>query len=343
MSLIQRGGQWHFAKRINGTLHRMALKIPVKGAAEKELAATRASEIELKIRKEGFGYDKAPAPTFKEWAQLYDERYLPLKGERTQERDRDILALHATPYFGARRLDKVTKSECVAYLQHRRTSFHADKRRKAPTGISEGTIQRERALLQAVWQRAVEDDLITANPWRGIKRVKTEPRDRVLLPDEQVKLLAELNPTHQRFVRFLLATGLRLDEVLSANLAKLDLEKREIAVIGKGRKTRMVPLSAPAVAIAKEQLEDGGWWRLHPTTLRDVLAGAARRAGIPRVSPHCFRHTFTTRWITSGGDVFLVSKILGHADVSTTAKHYSHLLREDFRKAMDERDLGVEL
>jgi integrase len=341
MSIIQRGAQWWFQKRIQGKLHRHALKVPVKGAAEKELAARRANEIELKIRSEGFGYDKPPAPTFKEWVAKYTATYLPLKGERTQARDLDTLRLHALPYFGAKRLDKITKSDCVAYLNTRRAAFHADPRRKSPTGISEATVQRERALIAAVFQRALEDELITVNPWRGIKRIRTGPRDRVLQADDQAKLLAELDPTWQRFVRFLLCTGLRLDEVLSADLKKLDFEKHEIAVLGKGRQWRIVPLQPVAVAIAQAQLADGGWWRQPRTSVRDILASAARRAGIPRISPHCLRHSFGSRWIIDGGNISVLAKILGHSSVTTTERNYIHLLREDLSKEMAKRDLGV--
>src|SRR5216117_1945901 len=55
----------------------------------------------------------------------------------------------------------------------------------------------------------------------------------------------------------------------------------------------------------------------------------AQRAKISRITPHALRHTFGTRWLQAGGDIYKLSKILGHSSVAVTEAHYAHLLKED--------------
>ena len=55
------------------------------------------------------------------------------------------------------------------------------------------------------------------------------------------------------------------------------------------------------------------------------------------------RHTFGWRWLRGGGDIYTLSKILGHASVAVTEKHYAHLLKEDLRAKADAIDLGLGL
>ena len=81
-------------------------------------------------------------------------------------RDEDMVA-HFLPHFGAKRLDEITKSDMVRYLNFRRMQKSACPGHKTPKQISEATVQRERALLQAIFERAIEDGHEFKNPFRG--------------------------------------------------------------------------------------------------------------------------------------------------------------------------------
>ena len=50
---------------------------------------------------------------------------------------------------------------------------------------------------------------------------------------------------------------------------------------------------------------------------------------IPRITPHTLRHTFGTCWLQAGGDIYKLSKILGHSNVAVTEARYAHLLKDD--------------
>ena len=60
-----------------------------------------------------------------------------------------------------------------------------------------------------------------------------------------------------------------------------------------------------------------------------MLAEGSARAKISSITPHVLRHTFGTRWLQAGGDIYKLSKILGHASVAVTEAHYAHLLTEE--------------
>src|SRR4030095_13323140 len=79
--------------------------------------------------------------------------------------------------------------------------------------VSESTVRRERGLLQSIFERAIDEGHDFRNPFRGIKRGKDKARTRVLSLEEETLLLEALHPRFQRFVRFALGTGCRLDEI----------------------------------------------------------------------------------------------------------------------------------
>ena len=92
----------------------------------------------------------------------------------------------------------------------------------------------------------------------------------------------------------------------------------------------------------KEQLEEEGkLWKQNPQRLREVLAEGAERARIPAITPHALRHTFGTRWLQAGGDIYKLSKILGHSSVAVTEAHYAHLLKEDLVAASQQVEIPV--
>ena len=209
--------------------------------------------------------------------------------------------------------------------------------------VSESTVRRERGLLQSIFERAIDEGHDIRNPFRGIKRGKDKPRTRVLTLDEETLLLEALHPRFQRFVRFALGTGCRLDEIRGIDPERdIDWLRGTVHVIGKFRKERDVPMQPDARAALEEQLEeDGKLWKQNPQRLREVLAEGSARAKIPSLTPHALRHTFGTRWLQAGGDIYKLSKILGHSSVAVTEAHYAHLLKEDLVAASQQVKIPV--
>ena len=70
-----------------------------------------------------------------------------------------------------------------------------------------------------------------------------------------------------------------------------------------------------------------------------LRARCARRSRL--ITPHALRHTFGTRWLQAGGDIYKLSKILGHSSVAVTEAHYAHLLKEDLVAASQQVRIPV--
>jgi len=137
------------------------------------------------------------------------------------------------------------------------------------------------------------------------------------------------------------SSGLRLAELATATLASLDLDQRLITVIGKGRKTRVLPVGSKAEAALREWLrlrpelagEAAADWlflsqrgtRLSERSIQLRLAHHATRLGLPQhLHPHMLRHSFASHLLESSHDLRAVQELLGHANISTT-QIYTHL------------------
>jgi integrase len=328
MGLRKRGDIWVVRKKIDGRRVEMST-----GHTDINLARKRAAQLIGRLIGEDQGIIPKTGVTFAQWWATYDAEYTSQKAVSTQRRDRGII----TPWlalWGPRVMASIQQADCLAGLRRRRMA-------RAGT-LAEGTIQRERRLLQAVFERAVDNNHIPKNPWKGIKGVKDEVRERLLTAEDEVKLRAAIaDPGGNagsrrqatpdvwlRWLTFMLETGLRLDECLSLDRAK-QTHEGYVTVLGKGSKWRDVPLTTKA----KEALA-GGLWRVTPNRTREVLAAACKRAGIAHISPHDLRHTFGHRYLQRGGRIHNLSKILGHASIVVTETHYATLLKDDIATEM---------
>jgi integrase/recombinase XerC len=150
-------------------------------------------------------------------------------------------------------------------------------------------------------------------------------------------------------VEVLYGSGLRVAELCSLRAADVDLDAQRMSVIGKGSKTRLVPLSEPAVAALRRWSSDGRAILAAPTTPRDVVFVNLRgnpltprdvrrildhRSSEP-THPHALRHTFATHLLDGGADLRSVQELLGHQDLATT-QIYTHVSRERLRRVFDQ-------
>jgi integrase/recombinase XerD len=145
----------------------------------------------------------------------------------------------------------------------------------------------------------------------------------------------------QAIVELLYASGLRISELTSARLENLSLPERLIRVVGKGSKTRLVPIGRPACAAIERYLGEERIRLTHNganeiflsqggigfSTQRawQIVKEIAVLAGFDtNVYPHLFRHSFATHLLANGADLRIIQELLGHADISTT-QVYTHV------------------
>lgn len=138
------------------------------------------------------------------------------------------------------------------------------------------------------------------------------------------------------------ACGMRVSEVINCKLESFDADDAFVRVMGKGDKTRLVPVGRSALEALKAYLEKGRPKLVKPGTkshifltvrgrpltrerVRQILQERARVAGIDQhVFPHILRHSFATHLLENGADLRIIQEMLGHADISTT-QIYTHL------------------
>ncbi|AQQ71721.1 Tyrosine recombinase XerC [Limihaloglobus sulfuriphilus] len=180
------------------------------------------------------------------------------------------------------------------------------------------------------------------NPAKDIKKLKEDPPNARFWTLEEYRRVLKNCPDYvQRWIRFIACTGLRAHEFCNLKWGNCDLEKRTITIIGKGRKKRTIGLNDIALGIlegvnkgervipdALVFVNDGGR-ALTRYNLAWHIGEACRDAGLPGGGPHAARHFFATQLLLRGVPIIKVSALLGHASVTTTQRHYSHILSAD--------------
>jgi integrase/recombinase XerC len=192
---------------------------------------------------------------------------------------------------------------------------------------------------------------VRRNPAHDVSAPKAAKRlPETLDPDQMARLLdiaPDDRPGHRSYVlrdraimELLYSSGLRLAELVGLDVEALDLVNGMVRVLGKGEKTRLVPVGSVAVEVLKKWLLERaalakpeekalflgrGGQRLGPRAIQTRVAHWARRQGLSmHVYPHLFRHSFATHLLESSRELRGVQELLGHADISTT-QVYTHL------------------
>ncbi|HTW39142.1 MAG TPA: tyrosine recombinase XerC [Steroidobacteraceae bacterium] len=213
-------------------------------------------------------------------------------------------------------------------------------------GLGPRSIQRRLSAVRSFFRFLLRERIAKCNPAEGIRAPKSPRRlPRTLDPDQMARLL-ELPGTgpfvarDRAIMELFYSSGLRLAELVNLDLSDLDLKDSTVRVLGKGRKTRIVPVGRLAgEALARWIAERASvarsdtmalfvgrtGRRLGARAVQLRIAHWARLRGLPlRVHPHVFRHSFASHLLESSGNLRGVQELLGHADISTT-QIYTHL------------------
>jgi site-specific recombinase XerD len=139
-------------------------------------------------------------------------------------------------------------------------------------------------------------------------------------------------------------TGIRLSELVGLNLDDIDLELKQIKVLGKGSKQRIVPIGSQALKAIKNHLSvrvhlygkrtDGdarkavflaaGGQRLYARAVQRLVENyLTRTSEVTQKSPHVLRHSFATHLLDRGADIRVIKELLGHASLAAT-QVYTH-------------------
>ena len=214
-------------------------------------------------------------------------------------------------------------------------------------GLSGRTIARRVSAVKAWFRYLLKTGVVAENPVVGINVPKNRQRlPRVLDVDQMNSLLrGDGNSIYDKrdlaMWELLYSSGLRVSELVSTDIADVDLAAQEIRVLGKGNKQRVVPIGRLALgAIAiwfsvratfQTSVDEVACFLTHNgrrMTSRNIqlrLRRWAKKFGSDEsVHPHMLRHSFASHMLESSGDLRAVQELLGHSNISTT-QVYTHL------------------
>jgi site-specific recombinase XerD len=226
-------------------------------------------------------------------------------------------------YFG-RSPDRLTLDDVRAYQVH-----------LASKGVAWGSLNQVVCALRFFYGVTLDQAIIPERiPYAR------EPRKlpTVLSAEEVVRFLEAVSSLKSRVaLTTAYAAGLRVSEVAALKVADIESDRMVMRIEnGKGGKQRYVMLSGPLLGVLRS------YWRLtrpslflfpgrtldkpiEPTVLHAACRSAAAAAGIDkRVSVHVLRHSFATHLLESGTDIRIIQVLLGHEQLSTTAR-YTHV------------------
>lgn len=215
--------------------------------------------------------------------------------------------------------------------------LHLRERQYATTSIA-----RKVAALKSFFHHLAAINAIERDPSDGLQAPRVEKYLPHALQPEEVERLFDAVKAADRagqrdlaMLHTIYSTGMRVTELVSLDVAHLDLARGHVRCAGRNRKERVLPLSLPAQSalsayvdgFRRELLRDASESALflnhHGQRLTRqgfwlIIKSYARAAGIADITPHTLRHSFALDRLGSGMDLREVQVLLGHANISTT-------------------------
>ena len=226
----------------------------------------------------------------------------------------------------------------------RRFAAHlASTDREGGRALSRQTVARKLAAIRSFYGHRVERGALEQNPAdlvpsprrpRGLPRaLRAEEVQRLL---DRIPARTPLEARDRALFELAYSCGLRCEEIVNLDLESVDFDGEELRVLGKGAKTRIVPVGEPAQAALERYLSRArpalagrgsqpalfvskNGRRLSASDVRRRLRVWLRAASLAGgISPHVLRHSFATHLLEGGADLRSIQELLGHASLSTT-------------------------
>ena len=213
------------------------------------------------------------------------------------------------------------------------------------------SIQRHLSSAKGFFRFLKKNNLISSSPFELV----TAPKSSNTLPDvlspEDVEQLLNFKPSNtieirdMAIVELMYSSGLRVSETVNINISDFEENMSFLRVIGKGSKTRLVPMGRFAINAINNWLDErekisnntdalflnSKGSRLSVRSIQLRLKKMAIKQGLPPVHPHMLRHSFATHMLESSGDLRTIQELLGHSSLSTTQIYtkldYQHLAK----------------
>ncbi len=227
------------------------------------------------------------------------------------------------------------------------------------------SVARKLSSLRTFFRFLIREQVIDSDPVVSISSPRQDAYMPVFLSVDEVFSLMEAPGDNDTFkerdlavLELLYSTGMRVSELVSLDMNRLDFDSKMVTVTGKGNKERLLPMGRPAVEALsayfpqretlilnrikrgkktekKALFLNGRGSRITSRSIERLVGTYSDRAGITsRVTPHALRHSFATHLLEMGADLRSVQELLGHESLSTTQK-YTHLNMDHLMEVYD--------
>ena len=339
MGLVKRNNIWWMSFTYEGRQVRRSTETSDKKLAEAILSKIRVQIVEGKY----FEKPKEDPYTF---SQLMD-RYLKEHASRRAHYRRYVnMVTNVKAFFGNPNLSQITPKTIVAFKAKR----YAD-------GVMPATINRELAMLKKAFNLACREwEWAKDNPVCRVSMEREQnSRDRWLTEQEEARLLMAAPAWIREVVTFAVNTGMRRGEILALTWAGVDFTRRTVTVFkSKNGERRTIPVNQTVLDLLSHKFEQRRGSRgietavvfcseaatlLDGSNLRRGFTAALKAAQIEDLHFHDLRHTFATRLVQAGVDLYKVQRLLGHKSPSMTQR-YAHHYPESLRDGVEILDRG---
>ena len=279
-----------------------------------------------------------------------ERRYSPLTVRNYRRDIDDFVAFCGVTHdkFNPKAIKRVDIEEWMVYL--------GDKRKLKVTSVN-----RTMASLRTFWRWMLAHGHVEKDLMKPLRQYKAPRRLPTFVPDSRMEdVVAELREdiASEEFERLrdaliillIYTAGLRLSELVEANMCDVSADYATLRVMGKGRKERIQPLLGSLGALLEKYfiqislqnicttqkkaliLSKKGE-RISRRTVERIVDRKLKGVGVQgKTSPHVLRHTFATRVLNEGGDLREIQELLGHSSLKAT-QVYTHLDIERLKHA----------
>lgn len=269
---------------------------------------------------------------------------LEARGSRSHTAYGNSIRIYIVPKLGTLPIASITKATVMTFRDEMARKFAAP------------TVNGMLTCLSSAFSDFVDRGWCEINPVRGVKRVRAGETvyNWISSREDITKLLVECPRGIRELATWALGTGLRISELTTLRWPDVDIERRLIAIhrgrqgTTKSGKVRHIPILDTLLPLVRAMhLRRGGAELVFPGAIgkdgkartrslvgiRVPFKQAIVRAGLdPVLRFHDLRHTFASHWVLDAGDIFRLSKILGHSSVVITQKTYAHLAPEAWQQ-----------
>ncbi|WOJ92915.1 tyrosine-type recombinase/integrase [Congregibacter variabilis] len=314
-----------------GTSQDLSLGVARKKAKQlkAEIANGKDPQAEARQRK--------AVPT---WNQFFEDSYLPhaKQVKRTWKNDADMQRLRLSDRFGATPVNAITRQSVQ--------QFHNELREE---GMAPATADHHLKLIRHALNMAVDWGLLTNNPTAKVKQFNADNQVERYLSEEELQRLLKVLKAHKNrpvccAILWLLATGARVGEALSAEWTDIDRSRRTWVIQAKNsksKKRRSVVLNDVALSVLDEleaRTRHKPQGRLFVGkrgplgTINKVWYGIRDKAALGDFRLHDLRHSYASMLVNAGHSLYEVQQALGHSDPKVTMR-YAHLSKDSLQQA----------